>query len=149
VVDVKTNGKAGQIQRALSYLFFGGSAAVVNLVVLVIASALMPKSLDSNLSVTIAYIIAAECSIMANFLPNDRFTFNSLPGAKRPWIQRCLRFHATAIVGTLLTYILLMILKNFAHLPNLIAEAIAIIIVLVYNFTFHNLFTYGKKKEKH
>src|SRR5258708_31516366 len=85
-VDGKTNGKAGQIQRILSYLFFGGLAAMVNLVVFGLALYLVhfPSSVSAQAHYVIAYIIAAECSIMANFLPNDRFTFRSLPGANAP-----------------------------------------------------------------
>ena len=32
-IDTKTGGKAGQIQRIVSYLFFGGLASVVNLLI--------------------------------------------------------------------------------------------------------------------
>jgi putative flippase GtrA len=82
------------------------------------------SSINSQVRYIIAYNIAAECSIMANFLHNDRFTFNTLPGAERPWLQRCLRFHATCIVGTLLTFVLGFALFSLAHIPELIAEAI-------------------------
>jgi putative flippase GtrA len=148
-VDRKTSGKAGQIQRILSYLLFGGLAAVVNLVVfgLVLYRFHFPLSGSTQVHNIFAFTIAAECSIMANFLPNDRFTFSSLPGAKRPWLQRCLRFHATCIVGTLLTFLLEFAFFSFVHAPQLLAEAMAIVIVLIYNFTFHHLFTYRRIKQ--
>lgn len=147
VVDVKVPGRAGQLQRVASYLFFGGTAALVNLLAFAIMLRLMPG--DDFAQNTFAYAVAAELSIMANFIPNDRFTFNTLPGAKRPWLQRCLRFHATCIVGTLLTLLIESVLKFRFNIPALIAEAIAIIIVLVYNFTFHHIFTYRHTKEAH
>lgn len=147
VVDVKVPGRAGQLQRVVSYLFFGGTAALVNLLAFAIMLRLMPG--DDFVQNTFAYAVAAELSIMANFIPNDRFTFNTLPGAKRPWFQRCLRFHATCIVGTLLTLLIESVLKFRFNIPALIAEAIAIIIVLVYNFTFHHIFTYRHTKEAH
>jgi len=148
-VDGKTSGKAGQIQRILSYLLFGGLAAVVNLVIfgLVLYRFHFPISVSTQVHNIFAFTIAAECSIMANFLPNDRFTFISLPGAKRPWLQRCLRFHATCIVGTLLTFLLEFAFFSLAHTPELLAEALAIVIVLIYNFTFHHLFTYRRIKQ--
>ena len=147
-VDGKTRGKAGHIQRILSYLLFGGLAAVVNLVVfgLVLYRFHFPVSVSTQVRNIVAFTIAAECSIMANFLPNDRFTFVSLPGAKRPWLQRCLRFHATCIVGTLLTFLLEFAFFSLVHAPQLLAEAMAIVIVLIYNFTFHHLFTYRRIK---
>lgn len=146
-VDQLTSGRAGQVQRIFSYLFFGGLAAVVNLVAFAIMLRLMPN--DSVLQNTIAYVVAAEFSIMANFIPNDRFTFNTLPGAQRPWLQRCLRFHTTCIVGTILTYLIETILTYRVHTPALIAEAIAIVIVLIYNFSAHHLFTYRHVKHAH
>jgi putative flippase GtrA len=148
-VDGKTGGKAGQIQRILSYLLFGGLAAVVNLVVfgLVLYRFHFPISVSTQVHNIFAFIIAAECSMMANFLPNDRFTFISLPGAKRPWLQRCLRFHATCIVGTLLTFLLEFAFFSLLHTPELLAEALAIVIVLIYNLTFHHLFTYRRIKQ--
>lgn len=140
IVEAKLPGRAGQVQRVVSYLFFGGTAALVNLLAFAIMLRLL--SGDNVLQNTFAYIVAAELSIIANFVPNDRFTFNTLPGAQRPWLQRCLRFHATCIVGTVLTYLIETLLKFQAHIPALVAEAIAIIIVLIYNFTFHHIFTY-------
>jgi putative flippase GtrA len=147
-VDGKTGGKAGQIQRVLSYLLFGGLAAIVNLTIfgLVLYRYQFPFSVSTQAHNVVAFIIAAECSIMANFLPNDRFTFNSLPGAKRPWLQRCLRFQATCIVGTLLTFLLEFAFFSITHTPALLGEAMAIVIVLIYNFTFHHVFTYRRIK---
>ena len=143
LVDGKTSGKAGQIQRILSYLLFGGLVIFG----LVLYRFHFPISASPQVHNIFAFTIAAECSIMANFLPNGRFTFISLPGAKRPWLQRCLRFHATCIVGTLLTFLLEFAFFSLVHLPGLLAEAMAIVIVLIYNFTFHHLFTYRRIKQ--
>lgn len=149
VIDAKSNGRAGWLQRLVSYLFFGGTAALVNLAVFsimyyyVLASLAVHNDLLAN---TISYILAAECSIIANFIPNDRYTFNKLPGAQRPWLQRCLRFHMTTIVGTILTYLIQVGLSTFTHTPKVIAEAIAILLVLIYNFSFHHIFTYRHTK---
>lgn len=146
LVDAKTNGRAGQIQRVISYLFFGGVAALVNLGIFWIMFHFVLASLQADwLRNTLSYIVAAELSIIANFIPNDRFTFNTLPGAKRPWMQRCIRFHMTCIVGSTLTFLIetgLFSLSAFMHKEPVIAEAIATLIVLIYNFTFHHLFTY-------
>jgi putative flippase GtrA len=147
IVDQLTHGRAGQMQRIFTYLFFGGLAAVVNLVAFAIMLRLMPS--DTAIQNTIAYAVAAEISIMANFIPNDRFTFNTLSGAQRPWLQRCLRFHTTCIIGTILTYLIESFLHFRTNMPSIIAESIAIIIVLIYNFTAHHLFTYRHIKHAH
>lgn len=150
IVDKQTNGRAGLVQRVISYLFFGGVAALVNLLVFYIMYYHVLTSLVAKydaLGNTLSYIVAAELSIIANFIPNDRFTFNKLPGAHRPWIQRCLRFHMTCIVGSALTYFIELGLSTFVlHKEAVLAEAIATLIVLIYNFTFHHLFTYRHVK---
>lgn len=147
LVDERTGGRAGWIQRLISYLFFGGLAALVNLAVFYLMfyhtlASLNPIPLRNILS----YIAAAECSILANFIPNDRFTFNMLPGAHRPWLQRCLRFHMTTAIGSLLTFLLEMSFSSLLHTEPLLSEAIATMLVLIYNFSFHHIFTYRHLK---
>jgi putative flippase GtrA len=143
IVDERTGGRAGWVQRLISYLFFGGLAALVNLAVFYLMfyhtlASLHPIPVRNILS----YIAAAECSILANFIPNDRFTFNTLPGAHRPWLQRCLRFHMTTAIGSLLTFLLEMSFSSLLHMEPLLSEAVATLLVLIYNFSFHHIFTY-------
>ncbi len=146
-IDSKTNGRAGWIQRFVSYLFFGGTAALVNLAVFYVMYYYLIAALNPTiLRNTLSYIVAAELSILANFIPNDRFTFSALPGAKRPWLQRCTRFHMTTIVGALLTFLIELALSTFTHTQPIFAEAIATLIVLIYNFSFHHIFTYRHPK---
>lgn len=149
IIDLKTNGRAGWLQRFISYLFFGGLAALVNLLVfyLMYYHILAPLVVHHpKLSNILSYIAAAELSIIANFIPNDRFTFNTLPGAHRPWLQRCLRFHMTTAVGSLLTFLIELGLSSFTPIQPIFAEAIATLIVLIYNFSFHHIFTYRHVK---
>ncbi len=152
VVDEKTHGRAGWLQRFISYLFFGGLAALVNLAVFYVMYYHVLASLalkNATLANTLSYILASELSIIANFIPNDRFTFNKLPGAERPWLQRCARFHMTCIVGSCLTFLIELTLSTFAHTPPILAEAIATLLVLIYNFSFHHIFTYRHTKHAH
>jgi putative flippase GtrA len=148
-VDKNTNGRAGWLQRFISYLLFGGLAALVNLLVFYTMNDHVLASFTAKhlfLGRTLSYIAAAELSILANFIPNDRFTFNTLPGAQRPWLQRCGRFHMTTAVGSILTYLIMMALTTFTPVLPIIAEAIATLLVLVYNFSFHHIFTYRHVK---
>lgn len=149
IVDAKTAGRAGLVQRVISYLFFGGVAALVNLGVFYIMYYHVLASVaaqNASLGNVLSYVVAAELSILANFIPNDRFTFNTLPGAHRPWIQRCLRFHTTCIIGSLLTFLIEFGITHFTPIQPIIAEALATLIVLVYNFSFHHIFTYRHVK---
>lgn len=144
IVDQFSGGKADWFQRLFSYLFIGGFAALVNLAVYGFFS----NSLKSPFIV--AELFAAEISIMANFIPNDRITFSHLPGHARSWWQRCVRFHMTSIAGTLVTIAVsgAIVAVAVAHghqdtgIVKLGAQAIAILVALAFNFTFHHLFTY-------
>jgi len=139
-VDELTGGKAGVLQRLFTYLLIGGTAALVNLGVLAtffhFGSA---KNLPYNL---LANAVAYEVSIMANFIPNDYITFRHLEGHSRSWAARCLRFHITSIGGIIVTFTIYSILFGLVGLPALIAQAIALIIAVFFNFTFHHVFTY-------
>jgi putative flippase GtrA len=151
-VDDMTHGKAGVLQRAVSYLMVGGFAAVVNLTCLYLFyeripvpaawQAAVPAAWYTTVHYTVAYLLATEISIMANFIPNDRITFSHLPGHSRSWLNRCLRFHSTCIGGTLVTYVISLSLHTWAGWPALAAQATGIWIGLVFNFTFHHLWTY-------
>lgn len=147
LTDRWTGGRAGWVQRLFSYLFFGGCAAVVNLIIFYIVLYRVALPVSEPVHNIIAYVIAAEISILANFIPNDYFTFSHLPGHNRSWRARCLRFHITTIGGVIITFVIEFGLHNFAHVPAILAEAIGIIIALIYNFTVHHLFTYGHVKQ--
>lgn len=147
ITEEKTRGKAGVLQRLFTYLMVGGFAALVNLSVFGVMYYVVPLPFSDQIHNAVAYCLAAEISIIANFIPNDRITFSHLPGHSRSWYVRCLRFHVTCIAGTILTYILQFIFHYAGHIPAIIAEAIAIIIALFFNFTVHHVFTYAHKKE--
>src|ERR1051326_2549488 len=104
-VDRITGGRAGVFQRVCTYVVIGGFAAVVNLVVFFLV---MHVSVLSNTTVRdiIASICAGEISIMANFIPNDHFTFKHLDGHSRTWTARCTRFHITSVGGSVLTFLI-------------------------------------------
>lgn len=146
ITEEKTGGKAGVLQRLFTYLMVGGFAALVNLAVFGVMLGL-PLPLNDQVHNIVAYCVAAEISILANFIPNDRITFSHLPGHSRSWYVRCLRFHMTCIAGTILTFIIEYVLHYQFHVLALLAEAIAIIIVLFFNFTVHHVFTYAHKAE--
>lgn len=141
-VDRLSGGRGAQVRKVLSYLMVGGFAACVNLAVqaLLLYGVALPMSESAhNL---LALVIATECSILANFVPNDRFTFRPAEGHWRPWQARCLRFHLTALSGTLLAMLLQIILHEALHIQPVLANAIALVLVLNYNYVTHHLFTY-------
>ncbi len=142
LVDELTGGKAEWFQRLFSYLFIGGFAACVNLAIFYVMIYHVSLPVSSQLHYVIGNIVAAEISIFANFIPNDRITFSHLPGHSRTWEARCLRFHITSIGGVIVTLVVSFLLHTAWGLPALLAQACAILTALAFNFTFHHLFTY-------
>ncbi|HET9918805.1 MAG TPA: GtrA family protein [Ktedonobacteraceae bacterium] len=146
IVDRITSGRAGLCQRFFMFAFIGGLAALVNIAVFYIVFDVIALPVNETIHNVIASVFAAEISIMANFIPNDFFTFRHLAGHQRSWIARCLRFHMTSIGGSLLTFIIEFSLSHMLHVRPIFAQAIALIIVLFYNFSFHHIFTYRHVK---
>lgn len=146
IVDDVSGGRADWVVRFVSYIFFGGAAALINLAVFAGVLYLLPLSLNDFWRTLIAAAIACEISLISNFIPNDYFTFRHMPGRQRSWLARCARFHATSLVGSLLTILLQQFFSHAVHIMPMLAQAIALILVLFYNFSFHHLFTYRHKK---
>jgi putative flippase GtrA len=142
-----THGKAGVLQRAFTYVFIGGIAAVINLIMLYLVYNVLALPLASNLHWLIGFLVAAEVSTMANFVLNDRITFSHLPGHARSWGARCLRFHSTSAAGTIATLVMSFAFKTWLGMTALIAEAVAILLALGLNFTMHHLWTYRHLKD--
>lgn len=140
-VDALTNGRADWAQRAFSYLFIGGCASLVNLAVFYLVLYRVALPIGAHTHYLVANLLAAEISLIANFIPNDRITFRHLPGHDRSWLVRCARFHVTAIGGVIVTAVVSLGL-HFLGVPGLLAQAGAILVALIWNFTFHHLYTY-------
>ena len=145
LTDHLTRGRAGLIQRLATYLVIGGTAAVVNLAIL--ATFFHFGSDKVVWYWLLANIVAYELSILANFIPNDYFTFRHLAGHQRSWWARCVRFHITSLSGVAVTFVISAVLFHLLGLPALVAQAIALVIATAYNFTVHHLFTYAHKPE--
>jgi len=172
IVDQVTNGRADWVQRFFSYSFIGGIAALVNLLVFsllafpyitkptndmvhVLVAQLIASinrytgmSIGDIVHTLIAQLIAFEISLMVNFIPNDYFTFRHLAGHSRSWGARLLRYHITSITGFSLTFLIQYLLFHSAHLILFFSQAIALILVFIYNFTFHHVFTYRRISHK-
>jgi len=146
IADDVTHGRAGLLQRLFTFVLFGGIAAIVNLIVFYIIFYHIALPVKTEAHNILAFVVASEISLIVNFIPNDRFTFRHLPGRSRSWAARCARFHVTSIGGTILTFLIEFTLSSVFHVPAIVSQAIAIMLVLIYNFSFHHIFTYRHVK---
>jgi putative flippase GtrA len=143
LIDRLTRGHADWFQRAFSYLIFGGFSALVNLAVFSLVYYWLPWPVERLWQYAVAVAVASEVSILVNFFPNDAITFRRLPGHRRPLLVRCIRFHGTYLLGTLLQLFLSFSLHLLGS-PAVFAQALAIALVTAFNFAFHHIFTYGR-----
>ena len=143
MIDKFTGGRANWIQRAFSYLLFGGFAGIVQLIVFYIMYYRVSLPVDRPWHYVIAFTVANEVANLANFCSNDLITFRYLPGHSRPWFVRCTRFHMTCVAGTLLQLVVSFSL-HLLMIPALLTQAGAILIVTAFNFSFHHVFTYRR-----
>lgn len=147
MIDRLTGGRADWFQRAFSYLIIGGCSMVVNLVVFSLIYYRVSWPANQQWRYVLAFVAASEVSIIANFFPNDAITFRRLPGHSRPWPVRCIRFHGTYLLGTLLQ-LLLSFSLHLLGCPAVFAQAFAIALITAFNFAFHHIFTY-RREQKH
>ena len=146
IVDTRTGGRAAWCQRFFMFACIGGCAALVNMAVFYLVFDVIALPVNETLHNVIASVLAAAISIIANFVPNDFFTFRHLSGHQRSWFARCVRFYITAIGGCVLILVIQFAISHLLHTRPIIAQAIALIVVLFYNFSFHHLFTYRHVK---
>lgn len=142
IVDTRTGGRAAWCQRFFMFACIGGCAAFVNMAVFYLVFDAIALPVNEPLHNVIASVLAAAISIIANFVLNDFFTFRHLPGHQRSWLARCARFYITAVGGCVLIFVIQFALSHLLHVRPIIAQAIALIVVLFYNFSFHHIFTY-------
>jgi putative flippase GtrA len=147
-LDRVSGGKAAKIVPVLSFLVIGGSASVMNLIIVFTCDFLDRAHHNELLHNLIYSAIGTEISLIYNFMLNDRFTFRALVDGRRSWLQRCIRFHGPASVGFTLTLLLYSLFFTITKpLPahyhhSVISQAMAIIIVTAVNFLMHRFWTY-------
>ncbi|MBA3827196.1 MAG: GtrA family protein [Ktedonobacterales bacterium] len=140
MVDAKTGGRAAEVLRLVTFLAVGGSASLLNLACVWSFDRLLHPT--SGLAIFLVLAAATEISLLANFLLNDRFTFRTMVGEHRTFVQRGVRFHGPAMVGFGLTLLISNLAHHVAHLTLTTSQGVAILIVTVVNFLMHRHWTY-------
>jgi len=145
-LDRLTHGRVDSLGRLAIYVCIGGCAGAVNLTAFAALFHVLPAAFGTTgappqMRWLLVFIGATEISMVPNFLANDYITFRHFAGHRRAWWERCLRFHLTCAMGSVLTLLISGTLYTLA-VPPTIAQAIGIIVVTAFNFTLHHAFTY-------
>ncbi len=121
------------IQRFIKFGIVGLSGVFVDMLVLYLLSD--PSTLGWG--ITRSKIIAAEASIISNFLWNDLWTFGDISQQQRGLsarLKRFLKFNLICATGLLLNVLILNVLFNYLGMNRYLANLIAIVCVSMWNF---------------
>lgn len=120
----------------MRFCLVGSCGAVVDMMVLYLLSD--PAMLHWGL--TRSKVIGAELALISNFLMNDAWTFAAQVGANRSArakFQRFLKFNALCGIGIILNIGILNLLFNRLEINRYAANAIAIVLVTLWNYTLN------------
>jgi putative flippase GtrA len=127
-------------KRLGGFLLVGGVSTVLNLTIVGVLTIVFKWVYLP------AAIIATESGVMLSFILNDRLTFRRLAPGAGHWLIRCLRFHGTYAVGQVLTILIASGILHISKLPPLLAQACAIAVVTLFNFTMLRIWAYRGRK---
>jgi dolichol-phosphate mannosyltransferase len=134
--------------RFLRFALVGLSGVLVDMGLLFLLSD--PATLAWG--VTRSKAIAAEAAILNNFWWNDAWTFGDLVQAQRGPVhklRRLVKFNVVCLIGLALNVALLNLQFNYLHMNRYLANAVAILVVTVWNFWVNLKLSFAPAKHEH
>ena len=101
-----------------------------------------------HLSLVASKIIASEIAIINNFLWNDIWTFHDMRGPGTTLRSHCanfFRFNVICVLGMILNVAVLVLFRHTLKMNLYLANAFAIGIVTLWNFSISFWYRWGKK----
>lgn len=125
--------------QVLRYMLVGGSGAVLNMAILFLLTEF------AGLHYLVSAGIAVETGILATFVLHDHWTFPERGGdASRALVERLGKYHSVALVGGALNWTLLALFTEFLGVYYLLANALAIILAFLWNYTGNVVWTWRR-----
>lgn len=121
------------------FAFIGALGAVANL-------AIMWGLTHVGVEYIVAAIIAAETTILGNFLLQERFVFQDMRGAASGVGSRFAKSFAFNNAEALIRIPIIALMVESWHLSSVIAAAITLIVAFFARFVFHSLVVYAPAK---
>lgn len=121
------------------FAIIGGLGAVANVA---IVWALTQLSVDY----IVAAIVAAEVTIVANFLLQERFVFHDMRGAaSQGWVRFAKSFTFNNLEALVRIPIIALMVESW-HFSAVVATAITLVVAFFLRFVFHSLVVYAPRK---
>jgi dolichol-phosphate mannosyltransferase len=110
--------------RPAKFALVGASGIAVN-------EGILHMLVSIGIPIFLASPIAIEASILNNFIWNDRWTFRDR--REKKYMLRCLNFHGATLVGSIINYLILLILSGIG-LSYLFSNLIGILLGFIMNY---------------
>jgi dolichol-phosphate mannosyltransferase len=121
------------------FAVIGGVGALVNL-------AIMWGLIRVGVDYVVAAIIAAEITIVGNFLLQERFVFQDMRGAASGgWLRFAKSFSFNNAEALIRIPILALLVESW-HISAVFAAAITLVVAFIVRFMFHSLVVYAPRK---
>lgn len=121
------------------FAVIGGFGAVVNL-------AIMWALTNAGVDYIVAAVIAAETTIIGNFLLQERFVFNDMTSeASGVWSRFAKSFGFNNAEALVRIPVLALMVETW-HISAVLAAAITLVVAFVVRFVFHSLVVYAPRR---
>lgn len=121
------------------FAVIGGFGAVVNL-------AIMWALTNAGVDYIVAAVIAAETTIIGNFLLQERFVFNDMTSEASGVWSRFAKSFAFNNAEALVRIPVLALMVETWHISAVLAAAITLVVAFVVRFVFHSLVVYAPRR---
>jgi dolichol-phosphate mannosyltransferase len=121
------------------FAVIGGIGALVNL-------AIMWGLIQLGVGYVVAAIIAAETTIIGNFLLQERFVFQDMrDAASGGWLRFAKSFSFNNAEALIRIPVLALLVETW-HISAVFAAAVTLVVAFVVRFVFHSLVVYAPRK---
>lgn len=121
------------------FAIIGGLGAVANVAIVWALTRL-------DVDYIVAAIVAAEVTIVANFLLQERFVFQDMRGAaSKGWVRFAKSFAFNNVEALIRIPIIALMVESW-HFSAVVATAITLVVAFFVRFVFHSLVVYAPRK---
>lgn len=129
-----------KFRSQILYLFFGVLTTVINIVVYALLRM-------TDMPVQVSYWLAWFITVLAAYLTNRRWVFNSQASTPREYFDEIVKFYVARLATGLIGSGIMIIGVNWLHQNDMLWNIIQNVFVIVTNYVLSKLVIFRAKKE--
>ncbi len=133
-------------EEAVSYLFFGFLAFVVNMAAYAFAAWALGADDDKVALVLAATVFAWVVAVLFAYWTNRTFVFKSKVKEKKAVWKEFSAFVGARIVTGVMELVIMYVMVDLAGIGNMFAKFVCNVVVIVSNYIFSKLLVFKKKE---